>query len=106
MAQLPQDPAAQAAAAPQGAPAPQGDAPQQQQGGGAQKLLLGSHDAMSKLADAMAQSGQVDEADIQLAQQIVSMIEQLGESLGGAKSSGPGTPVPSETRGKPATQSM
>lgn len=105
MAQLPQDPAAQAAQAAQGAPAPEGAAPEQQGGGGAQKLLLGSHDAMSKLADAMAQSGQVDEEDIQLAQQIVAMIEQLGDSLGSAKGKA-ARPVPQETGGKPAQPAM
>lgn len=103
MAQLPQDPGAMA---PQGAPAPGAQSEQApQQGGGAKELLLGAHDAMAKLADAMAQSGQVDDHDIEMAQQIVSMIEELGSSLGGKKG-GPGGPVPQETGGKPASQAM
>ena len=101
MAQLPQDPNAAAQAAPGAAPqqAPSGG------GGGAKDLLMNAHDAMSKLADAMGQSGAVDDDDIQMAQQIVAQIEALGDSLGGAKG-GAGGPVPEQAGAAKVSQAM
>ena len=100
MAQMPQDvnPAAQ-----QGAPGP---AQPPQQGGGAKELLMGAHDAMSKLADAMSQSGQVDDDDIKMAQDIVGQIEALADSLSGSKGEQPGGPVPEQAGARPVKPAM
>lgn len=103
MAQLPQDPAAAA----QAAPPQQAEQPDQGGGGGAKELLMGAHEAMSKLAEAMSQSGQVDEGDIQQASEIVSMIEALAQSLGNPKGGkAPGGPVPEQAGVRPVQPAM
>lgn len=102
MAQLPPD-VAQAAESQQGPAQSEGAQPQ---GGGAKEMLMGAHDNMSKLAAAMAQSGQVDEADIEMASQIVAQIEALADSLGGNKGGKSSGPVPEQAGVKPVKQVM
>ena len=80
---------------PQGAPAPQGPAPQQQREGGAAKLIADANSSLMQLMDLMDKSPAVDPADKQklgaVIQGLHSFVDDMSQAPG-AKKPAPAAP--------------